>query len=297
MDKLHFDIRQAKSIDIVEWLTKNGHSPQKVSGSDYWYLSPLRQEKTASFKVDRKLNVWYDHGLGKGGNMIELGILYYGCSVKELLQKLKSPFLFHSPEIFENSDAKQATKITILDAKQPISNVNLLVYLQERNISLEAAKTVLYEVNFEVNNKRYYALGFKNNSGGFELRNKYFKGSSSPKDITLINQNDSESVSVFEGFFSFLSYQTMFNNQGIELTNFLVLNSLSFFEKSVEKMMSYPSIKLYLDNDPAGERCVQLALGLSEKFIDERHRYKDFKDLNEKLMQSKPTLKHKQRLR
>ncbi|MDI3321313.1 toprim domain-containing protein [Pinibacter soli] len=296
MDKEYFNTRHAKSIDIVDWLTKKGHSPQKISGNDYWYLSPLRQEKTASFKVNRKLNVWYDHGLGKGGNMIDLGILYYGCNVKELLQKLKSPFLFQPQEGVKNSDEKHASKITILDANQPISNGNLLAYLQERNVSLEVAIEFLYEVDFETNSKRYYALGFKNNSGGFELRNKYFKGSSSPKDTTLIDQENVENLLVFEGFFSFLSYETM-HNSGNELTNFLVLNSLSFFEKSIEKMMTYTVVKLCLDNDPAGERCVQLALKLSEKFKDERHLYKDFKDLNDQLMHLKPAFKQRQRLR
>lgn len=298
MDKAPFNIQHAKNIDIVDWLAKNGHSPKKITGNDYWYLSPLRQEKTASFKVNKKLNAWYDHGLGRGGNMIDLGVSYYGCSVKELLEKLESSFLFHAP--LDNktiSDKGSTSRISILKTAQPISNANLLEYLQSRNIPMDIAKEILHEVNFETNNKHYYALGFKNNSGGFELRNKYFKGSSSPKDITLISQNNAQSLSVFEGFFNFLSYLTMFNNQGREAKNFLVLNSLSFFEKSIEKMMCYPTVKLFLDNDAAGEKWVQTAVGLSGKFKDERHFYKDFKDLNEKLKQANTAFKHRQRLR
>ncbi len=48
-------------------------------------------------------------------------------------------------------------------------------------------------------------MGFKNNFGGFELRNKYFKGSSSPKEITLISNNSPDRLNVFEGFMDFLS--------------------------------------------------------------------------------------------
>ncbi len=56
-------------MDMVEYLQKLGYQPQKIRNNDYWYLSPLRDEKTASFKVNRKLNAWYDFGLGQGGNI------------------------------------------------------------------------------------------------------------------------------------------------------------------------------------------------------------------------------------
>jgi DNA primase len=75
----------AKQIDLVDYLASLGHQPQKVNNQDYWYLSPLRDEKTASFKVNRKLNVWYDHATGKGGNVIDLGTEYFKCSVADLL--------------------------------------------------------------------------------------------------------------------------------------------------------------------------------------------------------------------
>jgi len=78
----HFSIQQAKQIDIVEYLEKLGYRPQNIRNNDYWYLSPLRQEKEPSFKVNRKLNMWYDHGLGKGGSLIDFGILFYNSPMK-----------------------------------------------------------------------------------------------------------------------------------------------------------------------------------------------------------------------
>jgi DNA primase len=78
----------ARQIDLVEYLAKLGHYPAKISMDDYWYLSPLRVEKTASFKVNRKMNLWFDHGTGIGGNLIDFGKLYHRCAVQELLNKL-----------------------------------------------------------------------------------------------------------------------------------------------------------------------------------------------------------------
>jgi len=137
-------------------------------------------------------------------------------------------------------------KIRVIAAK-PLTHPVLCHYLTERKIPAEIAGKYCKEVDFELNDRRYFAIGFENRSGEFELRNEHFKGGSSPKDVTLINQTGARDISVFEGFFSFLSYQTLQKNNA-QLTNFLVLNSLSFFEKSREIMEEHHQVKLYLDS-------------------------------------------------
>ena len=97
MSTRNFSIRELKQTDIVEYLEKLGHLPKRIRNNDYWYLSPLREEKEASFKVNRRLNVWYDHGIGKGGDLIDFGVLYHHCTIPELLQKLKENNLSSHP--------------------------------------------------------------------------------------------------------------------------------------------------------------------------------------------------------
>lgn len=94
MQNNQFNLQEVKQIDMVEYLEQLGYNPQKISNNDYWYLSPLREEKEASFKVNRKINLWYDHGAGKGGSLIDFGILYYNCSIPEFIQKLSQSFSF-----------------------------------------------------------------------------------------------------------------------------------------------------------------------------------------------------------
>jgi DNA primase len=65
--------REAREIDLVDYLASLGHIPRKMNGADYWYLSPLRDEKTPSFKINRQKGVWYDHGTGQGGDIIDFG--------------------------------------------------------------------------------------------------------------------------------------------------------------------------------------------------------------------------------
>ena len=61
------ELEQIRQISIVSFLENLGHMPVSRKGNDAWFRSPFRNERTASFKVDTQRNVWFDFGLGKGG--------------------------------------------------------------------------------------------------------------------------------------------------------------------------------------------------------------------------------------
>jgi hypothetical protein len=106
-------------------------------------------------------------------------------------------------------DARE-TAINIIAAKQPILEPWLCSYLNQRRIEKFIANKYCYEVEFTncENEKIFKAIGFKNNAEGYELRNEYFKGSSSPKYISYLD-NKADSLTVFEGFFDFMSCQSV----------------------------------------------------------------------------------------
>lgn len=70
-------LKEIKSIPLATFLSQLGHYPVKTQGNRLWYKSPLRQEHTASFKVQTDINCWYDFGIGKGGNIIDLAAELY----------------------------------------------------------------------------------------------------------------------------------------------------------------------------------------------------------------------------
>src|SRR5688572_24789273 len=92
---------QANQIDLVDYLHALGYDPKKINGNDYWFHSPFRQEKDPSFKVERSKNIWYDHGLGKGGKLVNFATEFYQCNVSEALQKIS---FFHGQKSLQ-SDA------------------------------------------------------------------------------------------------------------------------------------------------------------------------------------------------
>lgn len=203
------NVEQAKQIDMVDYVASLGHNPSKIKREDYWYLSPLREEKTASFKINRKHNVWYDHGLGKGGNLVDFAVLYHNCSVKEFLEKIAGNLSFHQRRVLSLIPEESLVKII---SERNLVSLSLLRYIRQRSVAEDVARKYCREISFTIHDKMYSAIGFKNNEGGFELRNHWFKGSSSPKAITSFEKVSKE-LAVFEGFFNFLSHLTIKQNQ------------------------------------------------------------------------------------
>ncbi len=201
LNRKKINCEEAKKIPIGEFLAHFGFNPVEIKQNDSFYLSPLREEKKPSFRINHRLNIWYDYGISKGGTIIDLGILLLNCSIEELLQTI-TDINFSSVQPIDKNFIPQSIKIIEIKS---LASPELFAYIRSREVKKEIAAKYCREANFSVNEKVYFAIAFQNNSGGFELRNKYFKGSSSPKDITLIS-NKSDSVCVFEGFFNFLSY-------------------------------------------------------------------------------------------
>ncbi|MCB7482073.1 hypothetical protein [Christiangramia sediminis] len=91
---------RARNLSIVKTLASFGHFPSRIAEKEAWFLSPLRSETQASFKVSLKLNRWYDHGIGTGGNGLDLIVAMKKCSVKQALKflnKQQHTFSFHQP--------------------------------------------------------------------------------------------------------------------------------------------------------------------------------------------------------
>lgn len=294
-----FNCKMANQMDLVTYLETLGYKPSKIRHLDYWYLSPFRKEDTPSFKVNQKLNAWYDHAIGKGGNLVDFGITYFRCSVSEFLQLLNGTSVCYDLSSSINSSNRESSnsirgreneghfdRIIILDVRTLESEV-LLGYLEKRGIGKEVAKQHCKEVDFTLNGRKQTVIGFENVSGGYELRSEKFKGSSSPKDITFIDTQN-KSVAVFEGFFDFLSFMEMNQKSEKVQSNFLILNSLSFLNKSWELMERHQKVNLYLDRDIVGIKCTQEALQRQpEKYKDQSFLYDQKKDLNEFLQELK----------
>ena len=272
------DARQMREIPIADFLNAMGIQPKKQKGNILWYNAPYRKERTPSFKVDTNKNVWFNFGIGKGGDIFDLAGEFVGSG--DFL--LRAAFIAKSGTCplpaLERPQRKEEKELVFKDIwVRPLQDAKLLGYLKERGINAHVAIPNCEEVQYRVYSKRYYAIGFRNNAGGLELRNRFFKGCIPPKDISL-KRNGSDVCAVFEGFMDYLSAMQL----GIIASDWLVLNSVSNVEKAVRALHGYERIDCFLDNDEAGRRTFQrLHDCFGDKAIDRSSLYADHKDLNE----------------
>ena len=177
------DIQTAKQISIAEYLHSLGYSPVRRQGGNLWYKSPLREETEASFKVNTERNLWYDFATGKGGNIIALAAeLYASDHVPYLLEMIARQAPHVRPVSFSFGGQTLSQPSFRQLEVMPLSSPALFSYLRERGINTELAKRECCEVRYQTDGKPYFAVGFPNRSGGYEIRNKFFKGCIAPKD-------------------------------------------------------------------------------------------------------------------
>lgn len=147
------------------------------------------------------------------------------------------------------------------------------------------------ELHFSHGVKSYFAIGFKNKSDGYEVRNRFFKGCMSPKDITHIRQQGEPRYTcyVFEGMMDYLSFlslrlQKFPSCPSLDAQDYVILNSTSNVDKAIDTLHGYERISCLLDNDDAGRKAtfaIETALGYRVR--DASHLYSEYKDLNDYL--------------
>ena len=282
------NIKKIKQIKLQDFLASMGCKPVKQYGVNLMYLSPLRTEKHASFKVNTEINQWYDFGIGKGGNIIDLA--------KQLYKSSDLSYLIH--QIERNAPSNVPASLPIaqptlqknsFEHLQVLSLIHpaLIKYLEERCIDVETARAVCKELHFDTRGKHYFGIGFPNIAGGYEIRNPFFKGCIAPKDISHFYAEEPKKVClIFEGFMDFLSFMTLRRkeNDGLKRQDYLVLNSVSNIQKALECLSQYDSVQCFLDNDNAGRNAyLQLSKELENSVVDASTLYNGYKDLNEYL--------------
>jgi len=295
---------QAKRINLKDYLARLGFEPDYEAKGEYWYFSPFREEKTPSFhiKEDRGKWFWNDFGDGEGGNVIDFALRYYHlASVSEALRHLAdraAPLPLLTPALRPRPARQRAaapaarlehSAIELVKVR-PIARRALGKYLELRGIPPKIAEHYVQEADYTHNGKVYFGLAFANDSGGYELRNPYFKGSTYPKDITLIHRGGTAQdgpTAIFEGFFDFLTAITI-KALPEGTTTSLVMNSSALFERTMKQLVARSGpVYLFLDHDETG----RILTGYFQEQLAERQvtdysgLYAGFKDFNAMLEQ------------
>ena len=234
--------------------------------------------------------MWYDFGLGEGGTLIDLVMRMERCEAGEAMRQLERHIDRMPVFSFTGKNpVPQRSPSIIVEKVRLLENPALLDYLMERGIDLDTARGHCSEVHYRVANKSYFAVGFRNNAGGWELRNRYFKGCTSKAPTT--RHGDYPTCLVFEGFMDYLSFLTLRqescpNYPELDGQDYIVLNSVSNVNKALYPLGNYERIHCFFDNDHAGMealRQIRMEYGRDRYIRDASQIYSGCKDLNEYL--------------
>ncbi|MEJ2880406.1 hypothetical protein [Pedobacter sp. GR22-6] len=284
-----------EQISFTDFLSRLGYEPKRTKGHESMYISMVRDSDTdASFSVNEKLGAWYDHGMGKGGNIFDFGKLYWpDLDFAEIVDKVRQicDLSIDLPEGAQRKASRprirEAVKIPNYKIEKVLpfgSSEGINTYLKGRGI-FEVAADRLQEIHYYVEDekklrKRYFAAGWQNESGGWEIRNKYFKGCLGKKGITMI-PGDPKKLVVFEGYMNYLSWRR--ENPSSNATA-LVLNSLALLERGLDKGKAFPEIDVYLDRDKSGYTALAAWMKALPYSTDRSELYKGMNDYNDKII-------------
>ena len=284
-------IADLKRLPLAEFLSRLGHEPVKQSRNELWYRAPYRDERTPSFRVNIEKGVWYDFGLGRGGDIFTLAGEFiqsndFMAQARFIAETARIPLNEHRnkarAELYRPKPSEPAFEDVSVT---PLRYTMLMGYLSERGIPRDIALRHCLQVDYTVNRKPYFAVGFPNMAGGYELRSRVFKGCIPPKEVSLVKVGDTptEGCNVFEGFMDFLSAIAL---RITDEWDSLVLNSVANIARSYRHLDNYGRIACYLDRDEAGRRAVEaMRTRYGGKVTDRSGIYQGCKDLNEYLGQ------------
>jgi len=276
-----------EQASIVDLLSRLGYQPVKKSGKEYMYRSMLREgDNTPSFSVDDKIGAWYDHGSGRGGNIIDFGIAYWPAlsfnEVVEMIQTACNVQLTvqdYRPRIPVKVRNYVVEKVKELGTHPAITN-----YLKSRGI-YDAAKGQLQELYYHVKNEKgekkpFFAAGWKNEAGSWEVRNKYFKGCLGNKAITVIS-GDPKRAAVFEGYMNYLSWRT---EHPADKASIIILNTLSLLNDGIAKAREFSGLDVYFDRDTAGYQASRDFIKALPYAADRSSAFEGYNDYNDKIV-------------
>lgn len=274
---LKMNCNQARKISIRTVLESFSLFPSKENSKSAFYFALDRDEKTPSLSVDFTRNSAFDFGTGKKYDNISIVQAVKKCSVEDALKYLKNLDLTAEIKYKKIEIETKKTSITVI---KKVQHPALLEYLKLRKIT--KGSYFLNEIHYQVSEKKYFGIGFKNDSDGYEIRNKFSKICLGKKDFTTI-KNGSNQVKIFEGFFDFLSFLSSENDIKDTKSDYIILNSLmlipKLFECSVLEKYG-DKVQLFFDNDFAGDQATEEILKKIPA-SDMRHTYENFNDFND----------------
>ncbi len=254
-------IREQVSLSML--LSRLGYQPAKSSGEEKLYLNVLRDTETSpTFAINTQLGMWFDRFTKKSGDIIDFGTAYWpDLSSDQVMEKIS--LLCASPQESPVSDERagrrkrRAVKIPYyhIAETRPIGcNPEITAYLQSQGIweiALGQLKEVYYYVVDEKRRRKdFFAVGWQNENGGWEVMGRNFAGCLGRKGMTFI-AGDTDSLILFEDYISYLSWKYA-NRMAVH--SILVMNAIEFLPAAKSRAAKFRDVAVFYGKEHLNEQ-------------------------------------------
>ncbi|WP_286897402.1 MULTISPECIES: hypothetical protein [Sphingobacterium] len=250
-------------ISIKSLLNHLGFSPVESNEKESFYSNIFISNslKPKSFKLDHALDVWFDKSIGKGGNIIDFGKLYWpNLEVHALHEKLssfseKKEFHYMFPVNEKPRRKRRPVKLPhyqIERIRQLGITSEVSAFLQEAGL-WEIADSNLVEVHYYVRDEKgkrrdFCAAGWPNENGGWEVYAKNFKSCIGSKGMSIF-QASTRNITIFQEFTDYLKNR---DKLYALYSSILVLNYPQFLSAAIKRVSKYKNITFYIDEKREG---------------------------------------------
>lgn len=243
-------------VPLCKLLEHLGHTPAKINGNEHLYYNVLKSaDSRFSFIVNEQLDIWYDRLTRKSGNVIDFCSAYWPeLNLEQVSEKLGDigQLLANTIRIqpTKNGGRKRlAIKLPLyhIEETRPVGcNSEIREYLQSQDIweiSIGHVKEVYYYfVDENKRRKDFFAAGWQNENGGWEVRGRNFSGCLGKKGMTFVQGKNNRLV-LFEDYFDYLYWR--YANRAYE-PSILVLNSPEFLDAAKKRASRFDDVAFYL---------------------------------------------------
>lgn len=253
-------LREQVSLSML--LSRLGYQPAKSSGDEKLYLNVLRDTETnPTFAINTQLDMWFDRFTKKSGDIIDFGLAYWsGLSSDQVIEKISQ--LCDRPEepAFKNQPTgrkRRGVKIPYyhIAETRPIGcNPEITAYLQSQGIweiALGQLKEIYYYIVDEKHRRKdFFAAGWQNENGGWEVMGRNFAGCLGRKGMTFI-AGDTDSLILFEDYISYLSWKYVNRTADHSI---LVMNAPEFLPAAKSRAAKFRDVAVFFDKEHMNEQ-------------------------------------------
>lgn len=238
-------------------LSRLGYHPAKSSGEELLYKNVLHKfEKVPTLVVNSELGLWFDRLTKRSGDILDFGLaLWTGLSpleVSEKINQLCEPSKDSSSSVDSRRTRKRkAIKIPhyhIEEIKPLGGNTEILGFLKNKGIweiAIGHLKEVYYYVIDEKKRRKdFFAAGWENENGGWEVRGRNYSSCLGPKGMSFIPGQENKLV-VFGNYTEYLNWRYEFKTSDASV---LVLNDPEFLAAACKRLSKFKDVTVMAED-------------------------------------------------